>query len=304
MNTANHLADASRSPPAPETRVDLHLHTTWSDGLYTPAQLVELARRSGLAAIAITDHDTVAGIAEARAAAPAGPEIVPGVEITCLWRGRGLHLLGYFFREEDPALIECLQRLRTQRLGRFQEMAQRLRRQGLAVPEEEVAALVNSGTVGRRHLAALLVKGGQVRSEHEAFRRYLNDRGRATISVGLPLPQAVAAVRAAGGVVALAHPSYDCNRDRLAELVQQGLQAVEVEFPACSPRRSRQLRLWAAELGLAVSGGSDCHGPDPWQQAIGSCGVTIREMEALRQRAASVGERPALAGWSSDLPAG
>jgi predicted metal-dependent phosphoesterase TrpH len=180
-------------------------------------------------------------------------------------------------------LIECLDRLRTQRLERFREMAERLRQQGVAVPEEEVAALVQAGTVGRRHLAALLVKGRQVRSEREAFRRYLGDRERAVVPVGLSALEAIAAVQAAGGVVALAHPAYDCTRERLADLACRGLQAVEVEFPACPARRSRELRAWAAELGLALSGGSDCHGPDPWQRAVGARGVTVRELEALRR---------------------
>jgi predicted metal-dependent phosphoesterase TrpH len=273
------------SAPRPDTRVDLHLHTTCSDGLYTPAQIVELARRSGLAALAVTDHDTIAGVPEAQAAAEDGPEVVSGVEITSLWRGRGLHLLGYFFRPDDPALAGRLERLREQRRERFREMAERLRELGAAVPEEEVSGLVKSGTVGRRHLAALLVKSGRVRSEREAFRRYLGDRGRAAVPVGLHAPEAVAAVREAGGVVALAHPSYDWSRGGLAALRRLGVQAVEVEFPACPPRRSRELRAWAAELGLAVSGGSDCHGPEPWQRAVGARGVTVRELEALRRLA-------------------
>jgi predicted metal-dependent phosphoesterase TrpH len=271
--------------PRPDTRVDLHLHTTCSDGLYTPGQVVELARRSGLAAVAVTDHDTVAGVAEAQAAAGGALEVVPGVEITSLWRGRGLHLLGYFFRPDDPALVERLGLLRDQRVQRFREMADRLAELGAPVPQEQVSSLVSSGTVGRRHLATLLVKAGRVSSEREAFRRYLGDRGRAAVSVGLPAAEAVAAVRDAGGVVSLAHPPYDVTRETLAALRKLGVQAVEVEFPACQARRSRQLRAWAAELGLAVTGGSDCHGPEPWQRAVGARGVTVRELEALRSLA-------------------
>jgi predicted metal-dependent phosphoesterase TrpH len=273
-------------PLRPDTRVDLHLHTTCSDGLYTPAQVVELACRSGLAAIALTDHDTVAGIAEARAAAH-GLEIVPGVEITGLWRGRGLHLLGYFFRPDEPTLQACLARLRQQRLERFQEMAERLRDLGAAVPREDVAALVRSGSVGRRHLAGLLVKMGQVASEREAFRRYLGDRGRVAGPVGLAVVDAVAAVKAAGGVVALAHPPHQFTQRELASLQQLGVEAIEAEFPACPTRRSRKLRAWAAELGLAITGGSDCHGPDPWQRAVGARGITVRELEMLRQLASA-----------------
>jgi predicted metal-dependent phosphoesterase TrpH len=268
-----------------DTRVDLHLHTTWSDGTYTPPQVVDLARRSGLAAIALTDHDTVAGLAEARAAAGPDLETVSGVEITSLWRGRGLHLLGYFFRPDDSGLLAGLEMLREQRLGRFREMAQRLRDLGAGVPEAAEQELVNSGSLGRRHLATLLVKAGRAASERQAFRRYLGDKKGVAGPVGLPAATAIAMVRQAGGVVALAHPPYDFTRERLADLRRLGVQAVEVEYPARSPRRSRELRRWAAELGLAVTGGSDCHGPNPWQHAVGARSVTLHELDALRRLA-------------------
>jgi predicted metal-dependent phosphoesterase TrpH len=235
-----------------------------------------------LAAVALTDHDTVAGLAEAQEAAGRNLEIVAGVEITALWRGRGLHLLGYYFRPDDPGLRQRLEHLREQRRLRFMEMAERLRNLGAAVADAEVSAAVHSGALGRKHLAALLVKAGRVTSEREAFRRYLGDRGRLAGTVGLPAADAVAVVRGAGGVVALAHPPYDCTRERLADLRGLGVQAVEVDFPASSPRRSRQLRTWAVELGLAITGGSDCHGPVPWQRSVGAHGVTVADLETLR----------------------
>src|SRR5262245_13877727 len=149
-------------------RVDLHTHTVHSDGSYTPAEIVDLARRSGLPAVAITDHDTLDGIAPARAAARDAIEIVPGVEITARFRGRELHLLGYSFREDDPPLCEALARLRDERQERFDGMIAGLRRRGL---EFDSGDFDNGGTavLGRRHVAQALVSAGHVGSEREAF---------------------------------------------------------------------------------------------------------------------------------------
>jgi hypothetical protein len=266
-------------------RADLHLHSTYSDGAYTPAQLVDLARRCGLAAIALTDHDTLAGCREAQEAAGPGLEVISGAEITCEYRGRELHLLAYFVRDSDRALTAALERLRAHRAERFREMVQRLRRLGVSVEEEELGA-AGPGSLGRRNLADLLVKCGRAGSVREAFARYLGDAGGVTVpKLRLPVTEAIALVRGAGGVACWAHPSYDCSRESLVELRDAGLGAVEVEYPATRASRARELRGWAGELGLAVSGGSDCHGPDHPRRAVGACTVSDEELEALRSRA-------------------
>src|SRR5262245_35133064 len=160
-------------------RADLHLHTIHSDGSYTPEQVVELALRSGLCAIAITDHDTLGGIEPAiAAAAGSGLEIVPGVEITTEHDGRELHLLAYFVSLESIPLRNALNRLRELRQGRFQEMIERLQRQGVSV---EAAPFSDRGSLGRRHLAEMLVRSRQVGTIREAFRRYLHDGGCADV---------------------------------------------------------------------------------------------------------------------------
>jgi predicted metal-dependent phosphoesterase TrpH len=137
---------------------------------------------------------------------------------------------------------------------------------------------------GRRGLAELLVRAGKAASVREAFARYLGDLGRVTVpAVGLPAAEAVALVRGAGGVAALAHPPYDeGTRQELLELRALGLQAVEVDFPGCQGAKQRRLRGLAAELGLAVTGGSDCHGPGPARRAVGVCGATTQELEVIR----------------------
>jgi predicted metal-dependent phosphoesterase TrpH len=259
-------------------RADLHLHTTHSDGTYTPEQLVELARRCGLAAIAVTDHDTLSAVAVARAAAPRGLEIIAGVEISTEYAGRELHLLAYFVDPDHPGLNVALHGVRQGRIERFRAMVERLRRQGVSVSDEtptEPAAL------GRPHLAALIVAAGRARSVSEAFRRYLVDGGAVAVpKKRLPVAEALDLVRSAGGVAAYAHPPYDCEQRNLAELQKLGLGAIEVEYPELRPSWRRQLRDWAADLGLAISGGSDCHGPG--KRSVGTCTVSGEELERLR----------------------
>ena len=270
-------------------RADLHLHSTHSDGLYTPADLVDLARRSGLSAIALTDHDTLGGVSLARSAAVGtNVEIIAGVEITCEFRTKELHLLAYFVNAEDGPLNEALTRLRWHRVERFREMVERLRADGVSVDEDDLSRRSSHDSLGRRHLAELLVKAKRVGSLREAFARYLKDGGRAAVpKVRLPVNEALALVRRAGGVASWAHPSYDCTREALAELRNAGLGAVEVEYPTTRNSRTRELRNWARALGMAVSGGSDCHGPDQPRRTVGAATISADELEALRARVSS-----------------
>lgn len=268
--------------PRSSGRADLHVHTDHSDGTYTPAQVIELARRGGLAAVAITDHDTVAGVAPARdAAVGSGVEIIAGIEITAEFLGRELHLLGYFMRTDEAKLNEALARLQAHRGQRFQEMIERLRGCGVSLDEGELRPAMTSGTLGRRHLAVQLIKERHAGSVREAFSRYLADGGRVAVpKLRLPVDQAIHLVRAAGGVASWAHPSYDCNRENLSALREHGLHAVEADYPAFRPGRVRDLRALAAELGLAVTAGSDCHGPG---RELGRCSVTADELKKLRR---------------------
>jgi predicted metal-dependent phosphoesterase TrpH len=265
-------------------RVDLHLHTTFSDGDYTPAQVVDLARRSGLSAIAITDHDTVAGIAPAIEAAGRSLDIISGVEITAEFRDRELHLLGYFFDPFDADLRSALDHLRTERVGRFHEMLKRLHVLGVHIEEEHVANLGDTATLGRRHLAGLVVQAKKAATVREAFQRYLGDQGQATVpKKRLPVADAIELVRAAGGVAAWAHPGCDCTLEALLELRRLGLRAIEAEYPSFRPSRIRELRRWAQELGLAITGGSDCHGPSQPNRSVGACSISHDELLRLRE---------------------
>jgi predicted metal-dependent phosphoesterase TrpH len=264
-------------------RVDLHIHTTHSDGAYTPAQIVELARRAGLAALAVTDHDTLGGVPAAReAAAGSGVEIVSGVEITAEYRQRELHLLGYFLALDHVGLTNALAEIRRHRLERFREMIERLRGRGVSLEEAEQSVQGSPDALGRRHLAEMLIRARRVATVREAFLRYLGDRGGvAAPKKRLPVAEALTLVRAAGGVAAWAHPSYDCTKEQLTELHSLGLGAIEVEYPDVRRLRTLELRGWAGQLGLAVTGGSDCHGPG--RRCVGSCTISAAEFAQLRQ---------------------
>lgn len=267
-------------------RADLHIHSTHSDGSYTPAQVVDLARRSSLAAVALTDHDSTAGVPEAQAAA-AGTnlEIVPGVEISSEWEGRELHLLGYFVRLGDLALQNALERLRSDRAIRFHEMLERLRKVGVDL--DEAGLDLSTRALGRRYLAEVLVQRQHAGSVRQAFARFLSDGGPVALpKVRLPVADSIALVRRAGGVASWAHPAYDCRRDSLARLCDLGLQALEVAYPSYRASLIQELRRLADEFGLCVTGGSDCHGPEPIGRGIGSCSITDSELAALRQRGA------------------
>jgi predicted metal-dependent phosphoesterase TrpH len=267
--------------PATTGRADLHLHTTHSDGEYTPAQVVDLARRSGLAAIAITDHDTMSGIRSAVDAADGRLEIIVGVEITAEREGREVHLLGYFVDKNDAELSAALHHLRDCRRERFRGMVQRLRDRGVSVDDEDVALAVAVPAPGRRTLAALLHSRGQVGSVREAFARWLADgRPAALPKARLPADKAIALVRGAGGVTSLAHPSTNLTLPELTKWREMGLQAVEAEYPTFRTARVKLLRRWAEQIDLAVTGGSDCHGPVG--ATVGARGVARDELEALR----------------------
>ncbi len=266
-------------------RADLHIHTTASDGKYAPHEVVSLAVRSGLRAIAITDHDTVEGVVAARAVSRSGLEIISGVELVADHDGRQLHVLGYFIDPEDLALVSYLAERRRARIGRFEEMLDRLAKQGVHVERPEC----NHASVwGRMHLARLMVQAGRAQSEREAFARYLHDGAPAVVPLaGSPFICVAEMVRAAGGILALAHPAGSITRLKIGALRALGLTAVEVDFPGCRVSRRRQLRQWAKECSLAVTGGSDCHGPEPSRRAIGSRGIDERELERLRSAAGS-----------------
>lgn len=273
------------------THVDLHTHSTYSDGLLSPTELVEEAASRGVRVLALTDHDTVAGIPEARIAGKRlGVEIVPGVELSAALGNRGeVHLLGYFIDVDDPTLLETLAGYARARAERMERMVERLPRIGAPVDLERVREIAGHGTVGRPHLGRALVEAGYATDLSDAFARYIGGGKPAYVPRPRVDPRdAIALVRAAGGVPVLAHPfSVGGVESVLDSLVPAGLAGLEVDYGEYSPEDRETLRQIAVRRGLIATGGSDYHGPDlRAARELGSAPVPMAAVAALREAAA------------------
>ncbi|MFB4310525.1 PHP domain-containing protein [Actinomadura sp. GTD37] len=248
-------------------RIDLHCHSDASDGTRPPAEVVRRARARNLDVVALTDHDTVAGWDEAASALPDGLTLVPGIELSCAHRGRSLHMLGYLFDPEHPALAAELARICDDRVIRAQSMVDRLRGLGVDVTWGMVRALAKGEVVGRPHIARAMVDAGAIRTADEAFTsQWIAQGGRAYVErYALDPERAVGLVRAAGGVCVLAHPrarrrGYVFEDEVIERLAAAGLAGIETDHPDHIPADRAHLRDLAAALGLAVTGSSDDHG--------------------------------------------
>jgi len=270
-------------------RIDLHLHSSASDGDLEPAALVRAAAARGLHLIALTDHDTVAGLADATAAAAAvGIALVPGIEISAAHVGQELHLLGYDVRPDEPALLEFTRTAAARRTARLHEMIGRLAALGAPVTLDDVLATAGprTGTLGRPHLARALLRRGHVASYEEAFARFLADGAPAFLPTAHVDPgAAIDVIHAAGGLAVWAHPPADTFERDLPALAEQGLDGVECLRPRTRPRDAARLARTARAHGLLVTGGSDWHGPA--DGPLGTFHVRADEVrEFLEQRAA------------------
>jgi predicted metal-dependent phosphoesterase TrpH len=253
-------------------RIDLHTHSTASDGTESPAELVASAAAAGLDALAITDHDTTAGWDQAAAALPPGLRLVRGAELSCVAPdGRGgccsVHVLGYLFDPLADAVVRAHARSRAERRERLRRITVRMAADGIPVDAEELlASLPHDSTAGRPHLAMALVRAGVVPTVDEAFARYLNDRGRYyEPSAKTSVAEAIEMINRAGGVTVLAHAfahgrGPTVTAEVIAELASAGLHGLEVDHPEHDPVARAQLRGLAGDLDLLVTGSSDYHG--------------------------------------------
>ncbi|MFD4243820.1 PHP domain-containing protein [Streptomyces sp. NPDC058525] len=248
-------------------RIDLHAHSTASDGTDTPAELVRNAAAAGLDVVALTDHDTVGGYAEAVAALPAGLTLVTGAELSCRLDGVGLHMLAYLFDPQEPELARERELVRDDRTPRAQAMVGKLRALGVDVTWEQVARIAGEGSVGRPHIATALVELGVVPTVSDAFTPdWLADGGRAYAEKHELDPfDAIRLVKAAGGVTVFAHPAAvkrgECVPEAaIAELAAAGLDGIEVDHMDHDTGTRARLRGLAADLGLLTTGSSDYHG--------------------------------------------
>ncbi len=243
--------------------IDLHSHSTESDGVLSPRAAVEAAAGDGVAVLALTDHDTMTGIPAARlAAADCGIELVAGVEVSCQWGRESVHLLGLFVDSEDPALTEFFDEVSGSRRERIAETCRKLTAAGVPLLYEEVAAMSTGRSLGRPHVADALVKKGTVRDRAEAFDKYLGDGQIGHVRYGwkVGVDEAAKLVHAAGGITSVAHPKYLRDQSGLVPMLREtGVRAIEA-YHVEQDREERERYLGVADsLGLLVSGGSDFH---------------------------------------------
>ncbi|HSK09224.1 MAG TPA: PHP domain-containing protein [Vicinamibacterales bacterium] len=268
--------------------IDLHLHTTASDGRYRPEEIAVVARRAGLTVIGVTDHDTVGGLDRAAAGcADEGLQLVPGIEVTAVQEDVDVHVLGYLFDPRAPVLEEFLAAQRADRVRRLREMVARLADLGLPVDLESLLRGAAAGqAVGRPMLAGALVDAGFVESRREAFDRYLGEGRPAWVSRRAPSPAAVVSlIHHAGGLASLAHPALLGRDEWISGMAASGLDAVEAYYSDHSPDVTIHYIDLARRLGLATTGGSDYHAdPHHGSERLGECVLPPEAFEELINR--------------------
>jgi hypothetical protein len=276
---------------------DLHAHTTRSDGTLAPAEVAQLAAERGLEGLAITDHDTFAGLDEAAAAASAvGVAFVPGIEFSAEFDRASLHILGYWVDPANGPVREELKRLTDTRFRRGEMMIEKLRELGYEISFERVREIAGGETIARPHVATAMVEAGIVGTETEAFDRFISDDGIAYVPKHALAPlDALELIRAAGGACVLAHPGMwkgqgSVPDDLIERMAAGGMAGLEVDHPDHDPEQRAKYRALAEGLGLVPTGASDCHG-ERYGTRLGCDRTSPHLVEELRRRA---GERSLL----------
>ena len=265
-------------------RLDLHIHTTFSDGDMTPEEVVEEAKRIGLAGVAITDHDEVAGVDAALEVAGGDLEVVPGVELSTSDGKCDIHILGYLIDTKSAELRKYLDLFRDARRTRGIRMVERLQEMGVDIEVDAVLAKAGGGSVGRPHIAAALVENGAVDSVEAAFKKYIGFHSPAYVSkYQLKPSDAFRLIRDAGGVGAMSHPGTTRRDDLITDFIAEGMRAIEVYHPKHSEADIARYKRLAEKLGLVVTGGSDSHGRRNEKLYIGAYTVDRSTVEALRK---------------------
>jgi 3',5'-nucleoside bisphosphate phosphatase len=266
---------------------DLHLHTCFSDGNFTPEELAALGKIHGLAAMALTDHDTVEGCARMAAACLAeGIEFITGTELTAEQDSVELHLLGYCVDPENEKLLSETRRFQAVRQNRIKEMVAKLNALDVPLKAEAVFAIANCRSPGRPHVARALVQAGLCRSLDEAFDRFLKvGRPGWVPKCKMSAGEGIRLIQQAGGVAVMAHPGLNKSDDVISKMAEQGLDGIECFHTKHSAAASRHYLKLAEEFHLLVTGGSDCHGTNKGKPLIGTVKLQYQYVEKLKQRA-------------------
>lgn len=263
---------------------DLHLHTQFSDGTYTPEELVDRAREAGLSAIALTDHDTVEGCPQATAACEqAGLEFIPGTELTADHKGTELHILGYYIDVESQQLIAEITKCQITRQERIRDMVRRLNDAGIALKADQVFKIANCKSPGRPHVARALVADGFCSSMDEAFERYLKRSRPAWVPKRrISAADAIALIHQAGGLAVMAHPGLNRTDAVIEPAVKAGLDGIECFHTKHSTATSERYLELADRYKLLVTGGSDCHGTSKGRPLIGTIRLPYQHVELMK----------------------
>lgn len=267
---------------------DLHLHTQFSDGTFTPEELVLHAQKNGLAGIALTDHDTVEGCARAATAAAAVQmEFIPGAELTAEHNDVEVHILGYFLDSQNQVLLAEIAKFQAVRQQRIHEMVARINALGVPLSVEAVFALANCKSPGRPHVARTLVKSGLVRNLEEAFERFLKKNRPAWVPKSkMSALEAVELIHQAGGLAVIAHPGLNRSDEIIPDLVAAGMDGIECFHTKHSTRMSERYLMIADQYHLLVTGGSDCHGFSKNKPLIGTVKLPYDHVEKMKAKVA------------------
>jgi len=268
-------------------RIDLHIHSTFSDGLCSPAELIGKAVKKKLAAISLTDHDCVDGVNEAVSAGKQRDvEVLSGVELSCEFKGRDLHILGYGVEPAHAELQDMLQRFRDTREKRGVKIIEKLNELGMPVKVDDVMEKSGQGALGRPHIAAVLAEKGFVKNPVEAFDKYIAEGGPAYVpKYKMSPPEAIRYIRLAGGLAFIAHPGIFLNdMDEMSALLAEGFDGVEVYHPKHNTAMVEGLTAIAREHDLLISGGSDYHGFTSRDLPIGALDISYEVLEKIKER--------------------
>ena len=251
---------------------DLHVHTCYSDGILRPSEVVEKAKEVGLKAVGIVDHDCVDGIPEAREVGDRlGVEIVPGIELSCQYQGKDIHIIAYYCDLNHPQLVEYLTHFQDERYQRALKMVRNLNNQGVKISIEDVQRNAKGKSIGRPHIAEVLMEKGYVETFQEAFHRFIGYTSKAYEEKYRIMPEeALRIISDVGGLSFLAHPGHTISMEAIFNFTKAGLDGIEIVHPQLNDRRTLQLQQFAQNHGLLVSGGSDCHGGREGRLNIGN----------------------------------
>lgn len=272
---------------------DLHLHTSFSDGTYSPEELAAEGKRFNLGVLSLTDHDTMEGCPRmAVACEKLGIEFVPGSELTAEQDDYELHLLGYYLDINCQKLTKSLAEFQTARQERIREMVARIKQLGVPIDAEDVFRIANCQSPGRPHVGRALVEKGVCKTLDEAFERFLK-KGRAgwVPKFRISAPDAIKLIHEAGGVAVMAHPGLNRSDDMIPELVAAGMDGIECFHTKHSTSVSQHYLMMAEQMNLLITGGSDCHGMNKGKPLIGSIRLPYSNVVLLRQRADQIRAR-------------